>query len=446
MSGNHELIDKFLDDELTAEEETRLADWLAADPGHMRVFVRETHLHRQLREIMLADSFQAEIEAPVEKTERTGRLSLVDLVGHAVVQWFTFPAPQILRRPWMLGAFCLALIIGAGVWLFGPTMGQPTLAEVHGAGFSIERAGQSVPAKIGTPLQFGDILRTPSNVTVVIGFAPEATQITLQPGTELTLADMSHGKHFALRVGKLEASVARQRPFRPMLITTPQAEARVVGTRFTLLVTTNSTRLDVTEGRVKFTRTSDNASVKVSAEHYAVAATDYDLAALPFTGAILHEWWSGVAGKHLAALYGDPRFPAHPDGSDLAKAFELQSVTTNQFGVRFCGYLHPPVTGDYEFWLTGAADASLNMSPNENPADEVVILNMQDDRTWNLPFPNRAVIPSPPAIPLVAGRCYYIEAIAFIEKGEGHLSVAWKRPGASRELLTGEFLSPVKPK
>jgi hypothetical protein len=87
------------------------------------------------------------------------------------------------------------------------------------------------------------------------------------------------------------------------------------------------------------------------------------------------------------------------------------------------------------------------MSPNENPAEAVGIARQQ--RTgmggrWDAPrFQGPSLWSSP--IPLVAGRRYYIEALVTIEKGEGHLSVAWKPPSGTRELLTGEFLSPFKP-
>src|SRR5205814_8598980 len=165
----------------------------------------------------------------------------------------------------------VALVAALGVWYFGPTIGHPVLAEVQGTGLSLERAGQTLPAVAGTSLRSGDKLRAAENVTATISFAPEATRLMLRPGTELMLAAVSGNKRFLLRVGKLEASVARQRPFRPMLVHTPQAEARVLGTKFTLAATTNATRLEVTEGKVKLTRNSDDASVKVPPGYYAVA-------------------------------------------------------------------------------------------------------------------------------------------------------------------------------
>jgi hypothetical protein len=48
-----------------------------------------------------------------------------------------------------------------------------------------------------------------------------------------------------------------------------------------------------------------------------------------------------------------------------------------------------------------------------------------------------------PPVPLVAGR-QPIEVMVLINGGSGHLSLAWKRPDTNRELLTGEYLSPMK--
>jgi hypothetical protein len=335
------------------------------------------------------------------------------------------------------------LIAAVGVWWLGPTVGKPGLTEIRGGEPSLERGGQFLPTAVGMRLQSGDILRAPSNVTAVIGFAPENTRVTLQPGTELALAGMSHGKRLDLRLGKLEASVTRQRPLRPMEITTPQAEVRVVGTRFTLAVTTNATRLDVTEGQVRLTRAADGSSVRVPGDHYAVVANATVLAALPHTGGLLREWWGNVVGKTRFALREDPRFPDRPESHDSIHDFELRLSETNRLGLRLRGYLHPPATGEYEFFLEyslpGSSYAGVTMSPNENPADGVGIAST-----------GRAGIgatQTPPPIRLVAGRRYYIEAQVLINsKGEGHLALEWKPPKGSRELITSEFLSPFKTK
>jgi hypothetical protein len=447
MNGDHELIDRYLDGEPTAEEETLFANWLAADVENMRMFVREAHLHRQLRDIMLARRYEAGAETPVKKAELSGWLSSIRGFGRAVAGRLAFIPADAFRRVWPPITACLALLIIGGVWLFGPTAGQPSLAEVHGDGLSILRGSESLRVIAGMALQTGDVLRTSSNVTAILGFSPEATRLTMLPGTELKITEMSHGKRIDLSFGKLEASVARQRPFHPMILQTSQAEARVVGTRFTLLASSNATRLDVTEGKVRLTRLSDGAAVMVGAGRYGTVADKTELSALPFTGSILRQWWSGIQGHSVMDFRNDPRYPNHPNGSELSPSIEIQSIMTNQLGVRFCGYLHPPVTGEYEFWLSGATSAKLFISPTENTADEVPVAQvLEPSRNMDRPRYQSATSAWAPPVPLIAGRRYYIEALVFVDKGEGYLSIAWKRDGQSREALAAEFLSPYTPK
>ena len=446
MNDPQQLIDSYLDGELTTDQETRLTDWLTADRDHMRGFVREAHLHRQLREVMLAQSCQVQASPLVAKVKPPQALSML---AAAVLAF---------RRIWLPFAVCLVLAItGFGVWYFNPAVGAPALADIRGSGLILERAGKRLPAAVGILFEPGDLLRTPENVTAVISYAPEPTRIAILPGTELRLTSLSHGKLFDLDLGKLEATVARQSPFRPMLISTPQAKARVVGTRFTLTVMTNSTRLDVMEGKVRFTRLSDEKFVQVTAGHYAVAASRYELAALPFTGSITREWWNGIQGKTKVSLPDDPRFPAHPDARDTAPDFELTIAETNHLGVRLCGYIHPPVTGEYSFWLESPPTdfkavgyAALLMSPTEKPADAIEIAQtggsgIMFGGSVSPYVSGDSTTKAPPPIPLVAGRRYYFEARMIIEQGQGKLSVAWQPPGQDREVLGSKYLSPLQP-
>jgi hypothetical protein len=330
------------------------------------------------------------------------------------------------------------------LWSFGPVVGTPVLAEVQGKGITLERSHQSIPAGIGTSLLEGDTLRTPVGTTAVIDFAPERTRIRLLPGTELKLASLSGGKLFDLDLGKLEASVARQRPFHPMLLKTPQAEARVLGTRFTLAVTRNSTRLDVVEGKVRFTRASDGKFVRVDAGHYAVAAADFELASLPATGSILREYWANVPIIHSTiGLQTNPKFPDHPDGWDYLVSFETSSHRGTNYGARICGYLLPPTTGDYTFWIAAGHYGELFLSPDDNPQNRIWIAytaNAQPPQ-WNNSRAQQSA-----SITLKAGQKYYIQALQIQGTvADDYLAVAWQGPGRPREIIPGEFLAPLQP-
>jgi hypothetical protein len=463
MDNFDQLTARHLDDLLSPTEQTELCGILERDAPKTRRLAETYAFHRRLEEHYRAPEPEV-IEAILEEIAR-GEADFVQSVFAEVETERRQRDETILRRlagvirlfwcqtlmRYGLGVLAVGLFMGVLIWLFGAPVGQPRLVQVQDTGLSLERQGQAVPALEGTLLQSGDTLRLTGNRAASVGFAPENTRIAIEPGTSLTVVSLARGKHFLLQEGKLEVTAARQRPFRPMLITTPVSETRVVGTRFELTATTNKTRLDVAEGKVVFTRLKDLKAIGVTGGNYAVAAADFELLALPQTGKILREFWSGVSGKSLREFEQDPNFPARPQRHDFATSFSLDPIQTNSFLVRFRGYLHPPVTGDYEFWLAGATDAQLFMSPNGRPADRLMIAKNAGERDdfdqrkgWDDLELRGGGRWSPP-IQLMAGKIYYMEALVWVRDGEGHLSVAWKGPGMSRELLAGEFLSPAEP-
>jgi len=351
-----------------------------------------------------------------------------------------------LNRPAVLAlAVSVVLLLSLSVRFFSPTMGQPVLAEVNGVDVSIKRGKESVAAANGTVLQSADVLRIGTNAAATIAFGAERTRLELSAGTELKLASLVHSKRFALTSGKIEASVARQRPFQPMLIATPQAEARVLGTKFSLLTTPNATRLEVTEGKVRFTRASDSAHVQVGAGNYAVAASSYELCAQPLTGSILREYWTNLPGEHYVPFLTSHRdFPDRPSGHDYLKRFESPSHWGTNYGARLCGYLHPPKTGAYTFWIAAGDGAEFSLSRDDNPDNKQQIAYAK--RTAPHEWTNHQGQQSS-SINLVAGRKYYVEVLQ--KQGvetEDHLAVAWQGPGREREVIPGEFLSPLKPR
>lgn len=113
----------------------------------------------------------------------------------------------------------------------------------------------------------------------------DGTRAVLSAGTTLSRVwDPRRGKILVLARGTIAVQAVRQPPDRPLVVSTPHAEARVLGT--TLRVTVEpgergSTRLEVTEGKVRLSRVSDRRSVEVSAGHFAVAAAGVELAARP---------------------------------------------------------------------------------------------------------------------------------------------------------------------
>jgi len=227
-----------------------------------------------------------------------------------------------------------------------------------------------------------------------------------------------------------------------MSILTPQAEARVLGTKFTLLVDTNGTRLEVTEGKVRLTGASDGKAVKVTARYYTVAAANYELAALPQTGRILYEYWTNfpdINNFWWESISEDPSVVEYP------ARFEAPSHTGSNILARIRGYVHPPKTGDYTFWLAGDSGCQFLLSRDDQPQNKVSIAtaNNTKPREWT----GEINLQQSSSITLIAGRKYYIEAVQkySIEAAqnptdaEHHLAVAWQGPDASAKSSQANF-------
>jgi len=351
-------------------------------------------------------------------------------------------ASRMRIRRWKMSlawAASIAVLLTLGVWFFGPTMGQPMLAQAQGGDVMIERGTEFIRASSKMPLRANDVLRTGTNGVALITFGKEKTRLQVGAATELKVASFARGKRLELHLGTIEAVVARQRPFAPMVIMTPQAQVRVLGTSFILATDTNATTLEVTKGKVKMTRISDRKMVKVGAGNRAVAAANYELAALPVTGHILYEYWTNVSGLWDPAW--DSKVSEHPDHVEYLALFEAAGKSEDNFGERIRGYVHPPKTGDYTFWIAGDGFARFALSRDDQPRNKVRLATSQGTKKQPREWTNQPKQQSS-TVTLTAGRKYYIEAVQNdAGKGEHHLAVAWQGPDREREVIPGEFLS-----
>jgi ferric-dicitrate binding protein FerR (iron transport regulator) len=258
-----ELMEAHLESDLSPEEHLRLEQWLTAHPDNLREFILRAHLHHCLRQ------------------EGRSVLAVSGAKDQSAARVIRFP-----RGIALLAVAALITIVGTILILNLKTpQSWPVIQEVAGAA-AIQREGKSLPATVGFKLFPGDRLQTFS-ASVGIVFSRESTTMGLDPQTDMRIDSIAPGKNFYLAAGKVKASVAPQRLFFPMRIQTPLAEAQVLGTKLALMVHTNRTELDVFQGKVRFTRKADRVQLDIPANSFAIAAADYEFAALPQTGQIL---------------------------------------------------------------------------------------------------------------------------------------------------------------
>jgi hypothetical protein len=158
---------------------------------------------------------------------------------------------------------------------------------------------------------------------------------------------------------------------------------------------------------------------------------------------IRREYWLGISGTSVSALTSSPDYPDNPAGVTFPTIFEGPVNWAENYGTRMRGYVHPPTTGNYTFWISGDDNCELFLSSDESAAFKQLIARVAtwtSSRQWDKEAVQRSA-----AIPLVAGRRYYIEALHKEGGGGDSIAVAWQLPNGTFEgPIPGARLSPYQ--
>lgn len=355
-----QLLSDYFDGQLTAAEAEELAQHLRQDPQLRAEFVELYQLHRVLAMELrppAEESFQAAVFAELrrDREEFVGsvmrRLGTGDLDGEPApglprtqaADWKPL-VPRLATRPWfaqlfrpawavLAPALALALVIVAILEL-KPEPVHAWVREINGP-VVVRRGDQVIPAREGFAVRRGDALETPAEATAVLQYRDEATRVDLKPDSSLRVVRSRKGKRLELLKGRVVAQVAPQPKDRPMIVLTRQAEARVLGTRFSLAAKPASTWLEVTEGKVELCRRADHQSVQVGPGECTVAATGLELASRSL-GA---DTWGELPVAVRIAWFSE-----YPEDEDwiTTPGFVQQRQT---YGDSFHPYRAPPLEG-----------------------------------------------------------------------------------------------------
>ena len=148
------------------------------------------------------------------------------------------------------------------------------------------------------------------------------------------------------------------------------------------------------------------------------------------TGTITREQWNNAPGNRVA----DIPITRDPSSVTTLTAFETQALGTN-YGARIRGFICPPATGDYVFWIASNDNSELWISTNDDPLNRrrvAYVASATDFRQWNK-FATQRSAP----IQLTQGKRYYIEALHKQGAGTDHLSVGWQLPDGTQERPIG---------
>jgi hypothetical protein len=151
------------------------------------------------------------------------------------------------------------------------------------------------------------------------------------------------------------------------------------------------------------------------------------------SGKIYWEVWGNAPGSTVADI---PIGEREPNQFIELNSFETPQYYGNEYGARIRGYICPPRTGAYIFYIASDDASELWLSTNDNPANKrkiAYLLTAVQPRTWITSRPGQQSA----QIHLTAGTKYYIEALHKEAAGNDHVAVAW------RFVLDGSFEGPI---
>lgn len=155
------------------------------------------------------------------------------------------------------------------------------------------------------------------------------------------------------------------------------------------------------------------------------------------TGNITRDYWANVLGTSVSSIPVN----ASPTSSGLLSVFEGPTGVGSNYGTRVRGYVCPPLTGNYIFWIASDDNSELWLSTNDQPANKVKIANVPSwtySREWTKYASQQSV-----SINLTAGKKYYIEALHKQGTQGDNVAVGWQFPNGSQERpIPGNRLSP----
>ncbi len=156
------------------------------------------------------------------------------------------------------------------------------------------------------------------------------------------------------------------------------------------------------------------------------------------TGAVSQDSWFNISGSNLS----DVPWNTTPDESGkLTDFFQSAYSIADNYGTRIRGYVCPPQSGYYTFWLSSDNAGQLYLSQTDNPSDANLIASLSTYSRryeWDKYATQKSI-----QIYLEAGQSYYIATYTKENVGNDHVEIGWKFPDGTLERpMKAMHLSP----
>lgn len=192
-------------------------------------------------------------------------------------------------------------------------------------------------------------------------------------------------------------------------------------------------------------RAMDNGAPNLSGTNTVLITVNNN--STPFQpGSLSYALYDGIgSGTAVSDLTSNTRFPTDPTSEKQMGNFEGDTDRADSYGSVMRGFLIPPQSGSYTFFIASDDNSELWISTTTNPASMTLAASISGSGNWASPRQwNKFASQTSTARSLTAGQGYYIEARQKDGSGGDNLAVGWKGPATANltNVIPGLYLAP----
>lgn len=155
---------------------------------------------------------------------------------------------------------------------------------------------------------------------------------------------------------------------------------------------------------------------------------------------LFRDVYTNITGSSINSLVQHASYPDHPAyRQSVTQRFEAPSNIADNYGQRVYGWIKPPQTGNYIFWISSDDNGQLWLSTDDNMANLRQIASVTgwtNSREWG----KYGTQQSEPVF-LEKDRYYYVMALMKEGGGGDNLAVGWQLPdGTLDRPVSGEYI------
>ncbi|MHB1306053.1 MAG: PA14 domain-containing protein [Limisphaerales bacterium] len=149
-------------------------------------------------------------------------------------------------------------------------------------------------------------------------------------------------------------------------------------------------------------------------------------------GVVKFEAYHDIGGTAIQGLLDSEKFPDQPDNTMLLTGIDTPSAYGENYGARVSGFIIPPESGDYHFFIRSDDASQFFLSANETPPDPMELQGLataEETGCCQAFLEPGALQTTADPIALVAGRKYAFVALLKEGGGGDFLQVAARKEG-----------------